>query len=134
MISSIFSQSGVIPFRVQDKTIEILLITSISGKNWIFPKGIVEFGLTPEESAVKEAFEEAGIRGELIPQSIGKYTFKKWGGMINVVVFPFRVSEICDNYPESDLRERKWFRLEEAKTTVHRKELKEILESFESWI
>ena len=56
-----FSQSAVIPYRISKKGLEILLITSLKKKNWIVPKGYIEFNLTPFESAKKEAYEEAGV-------------------------------------------------------------------------
>ncbi|WP_371514877.1 NUDIX domain-containing protein [Brevundimonas denitrificans] len=32
---------------------------------WIFPKGMVEDDMTPARSAAKEAWEEAGVRGDI---------------------------------------------------------------------
>ena len=46
----LYRQSGVIPFRRRGAAIEILLITSRSGKRWVVPKGSVEPDLTPAES------------------------------------------------------------------------------------
>ena len=39
---SYIEQSGVIPYRIQEGKIEILLITSLKKKRWIIPKGIIE--------------------------------------------------------------------------------------------
>ena len=54
-----FKQSGVIP--VLDN--RLVLITSRKSERWIIPKGYVEKGLSPSESAAKEAYEEAGLIG-----------------------------------------------------------------------
>jgi 8-oxo-dGTP pyrophosphatase MutT (NUDIX family) len=62
---SIYRQSGAVPFRVRDGTIEVLLITSLTSGRWIIPKGIIEPQLSSAASAAQEAFEEAGVRGEL---------------------------------------------------------------------
>ena len=43
----------------------VLLIRSAHG--WSFPKGHGEPGETPEETAVREIFEETGIRAEVDP-------------------------------------------------------------------
>ena len=67
-----FNYSGVIPFRYLDGTLQILLITTKSGKKWITPKGNIEKNMTPQQSALKEAEEEAGIKGEILPSLSGK--------------------------------------------------------------
>jgi 8-oxo-dGTP pyrophosphatase MutT (NUDIX family) len=72
---SIYRQSGAVPFRVRDGTIEVLLITSLTSGRWIIPKGIIEPPLSSAASAAQEAFEEAGVRGELsgpVGQSSGR--------------------------------------------------------------
>ena len=35
-------QSGVIPYRIMDGQIEVMLITSSGGKRWVIPKGLIE--------------------------------------------------------------------------------------------
>lgn len=45
----------------------VLLVTSRrKSDNWIFPKGHIEEGETAEEAAVREAHEEAGVRGKVV--------------------------------------------------------------------
>ena len=41
------------------------MVTTMKGK-WTFPKGLVDVGYTDDEIAIKEALEEAGIRGTLL--------------------------------------------------------------------
>ena len=60
-----YRQSAVIPYRLREGRVEILLITSRKGKRWVVPKGILEPELTPAESAAKEAREEAGVSGRI---------------------------------------------------------------------
>ena len=72
-----FNQSGVIPYRVNNGVLEILLITTVKKKKWIIPKGYVEFNLSPFESAKKEAFEEAGIIGSNETYELGTIELKK---------------------------------------------------------
>ena len=104
-----------------------MLITSRSRKRWIIPKGIVENDLSPVESAVKEAYEEAGIKGKLYPTPIGKYKFNKWGGAVTVAVFLLEVTGIFAHWPESYFRERKWVSVQDAVEMVDRKGLKDII-------
>jgi len=113
-----FNKSGVIPFRKNEGGLEILLITSIRKKKWIIPKGYVEFNLSPFESAKKEAFEEAGIIGSNETVELGTIEFKKGNGVTNMKIFSMEVIKILDDYPEKELRKRKWFSVEEASNTV----------------
>jgi 8-oxo-dGTP pyrophosphatase MutT (NUDIX family) len=60
-------RAGGIIFRRQDDKFEYLLVTSNSNKSkWIFPAGHVETGETPQEAALREVLEEAGVIAEII--------------------------------------------------------------------
>ena len=123
----LYNQSGVIPFRRDGDDIKILLITTRHRKRWIIPKGVVEPGLSPQESATEEAFEEAGIRGNIYPETIGEYQYNKWGGVCTVKVFLFEVMEILDNWPENDIRQRRWVSVTEAVEIIEEPALKEMI-------
>jgi len=126
MIETYIEQSGVIPYRLEQGKIEILLVSSRKKKRWVIPKGIVEPDLTPQDSAAKEALEEGGILGEVLPESVGTYTYEKWGGVCRVVVFLLKVTSLEANWLE-DFRERQWFSLSEARKRLDEAELKNIL-------
>jgi len=126
MIETYIEQSGVIPYRLEKGKIEILLVSSRKSKRWVIPKGIVEPDLTPQDSAAKEALEEGGILGEVLPESVGTYTYEKWGGVCRVVVFLLKVTSLEANWLE-DYRERQWFSLPEARKRLDEAELKNIL-------
>jgi 8-oxo-dGTP pyrophosphatase MutT (NUDIX family) len=122
-----FRQSGVIPFRVSDGKVEILLITSASGVRWIIPKGVVEPGMDPGDSAVKEAFEEAGVQGERSPRPIGSYQRQKWGGECTIQVYLLKVQTVLERWPESAERRRAWLTIDEAAHAVEEPALKELI-------
>lgn len=44
----------------------ILLISTQAGRRWQLPKGHIEPGETPEETAVREVREETGVTGRVI--------------------------------------------------------------------
>ena len=71
------NHSCVIPYRISNGSIELLLITSIKKQKWIFPKGFIEFNLSAFESAKKEAYEEAGVIGENETVELGSFELKK---------------------------------------------------------
>ena len=130
----IYPQSAVIPFQINNNKIRVLLITSIKTKKWIFPKGIVEDHLTPQQSALQEALEEAGIEGEILDFSLGVYAYEKWGGICEVTVFPMHVTKILDYWPEAEVRQRKWVSIEKAKKLLSKDDLIKLLMKFEKKI
>ena len=122
-----YRQSAVVPYRRNSTDVEVLLITSRKGRKWIVPKGIVEPDLTPTESAVAEAFEEAGVRGTVSETLLGTYRYSKWGGTCAVDVFPLSVEDELDDWPESTFRRRLWLPLAEAAERVSSDPLAEII-------
>jgi len=122
-----YDQSAVVPFVLIDGALEILLITSRSGKRWVVPKGLIEDDLTAQQSAVREAYEEAGIKGKAYKKSIGEYRYRKWLGTCNVEVFLFEVHDVLEEWPEAHFRQRAWLSVDEAADRVNEKALKKII-------
>jgi 8-oxo-dGTP pyrophosphatase MutT (NUDIX family) len=125
----ILRQSGVLPYQYKNGIIYILLVTTTSKKDWIIPKGKIEKDLTPRESALKEAAEEAGVKGVITGESIGSYTFqkKKTGRICSVEVFPMKVEKEMIEWEEEGKRERCWYPLEVAAARVSNTELQELI-------
>lgn len=124
-----FTQSAIIPYSIKDGELQILLITSIRKKKWIIPKGFIEFNLSAFESAKKEAFEEAGVIGTNETIELGSFTIKKYGGRTNIVVYSMEVEKFKDDYPEKNLRKRKWYTVEEAIEMVSIPEVIKMIET-----
>ena len=122
-----YNQSGVIPIRFREGSLEILLITSRRKKHWVIPKGIIEGELSPQESALEEAYEEAGIRGAVDPEPVGRYQYNKWGGICTVEVFVMRVEEELGTWPEDFFRERRWVDLPTARSMVDNPDLVKLI-------
>ena len=122
-----YMQSAVIPYRERGEEIEVLMITSRKRKRWVLPKGVKELDLSPQDSAAKEAFEEAGIEGLVSEGPIGSYQYDKWGGTCTVEVFTMNVQKVLDEWEES-YRDREWVSLAEAMGRVSEPELKRILQ------
>ena len=110
-----YRQSSVIPYRIKKGRLEILVIASSGNKHCVVPKGIHDPGLTAQESAAKEALEEAGARGTVDDHSLGSYSQEKWGATTQVEVYPMQVEELI---PEEEWEEthrgRKWLPAEKA--------------------
>jgi 8-oxo-dGTP pyrophosphatase MutT (NUDIX family) len=122
-----FDQSGVIPFRKKNGRIEVLLVTSIRKKNWIIPKGFIEYHLTPFQSAKKEAFEEAGVRGGNSTRILGSYMVYKNGSELHSKIYSMRVTRIFKDYPEKNLRKRKWLPVSDAAKKVSIQEIAKMI-------
>ena len=74
----------------------------------------MEIHLSAQQSAAKEAYEEAGVIGSLSPQEFNKYQHKKWGGKMQVQVFLLEVTEILHDWPEMYHRNRQIVPLKQA--------------------
>lgn len=123
----IYRQSAALPYRGESGDLEVLLITSRGGRRWLPPKGLVEPGMTAPESAANEAFEEAGVRGEMSDHRLGRYTQRKWGGVCEIDVFPMRVTAELVDWPEAGIRRREWLPLSEAARRVENEALQAII-------
>jgi 8-oxo-dGTP pyrophosphatase MutT (NUDIX family) len=122
-----FDQSGVIPYRKKDGKLEVLLVTSIRKKNWIVPKGFIEYNMSPFQSAKKEAFEEAGVKGSDTTKILGSYKVRKNGSELLTKIYSMKVTRVFKDYPEKNLRKRKWFSVYDAAKKVEIDELATII-------
>src|SRR5436190_3859966 len=79
---------------------KVCVITSSNGKRWVIPKGLIDPGQTAGETALQEAWEEAGLVGALHPEPIGSYLYEKYGQTCHVIVFVMDVTEVAGEWPE----------------------------------
>lgn len=126
-IAKRLEQVCAIPFRREDSAPEFCLITSLKKKRWIFPKGIIDPGETFVESALKEAYEEAGLRGHILEHELGRFEDFKWDTHLSIRVVMMQVTGCEPQWPETDLRQRKWVSGDEGVELLHKAKLKEFL-------
>ena len=123
-----YNQSSVIPYRLSNGKAEILIVRSSKKKHWVVPKGIHEPGLTAQQSAAKEALEEAGVEGKVDKKVVGNYRYQKWGATCIVEVYALEVSRVI---PESEWQEshrtRQWVSPNQAASLVRQVELGPII-------
>ena len=121
-------QASAIPYRRHDGKLEFCLITSIKRGRWMFPKGIIDPGETYVETALKEAEEEAGLHGSIVGEPLGTYEYHKWGTTLYVKVTLMSVSHADEQWPEADVRQRRWVDAEQARKLLDQAELRELLD------
>jgi 8-oxo-dGTP pyrophosphatase MutT (NUDIX family) len=69
------TSAGGVVVRTSDDAIDVAIIKTHEGR-WQLPKGWIEDGESPEQAAVREAREEAGVLTEHVaPIDIIKYQF-----------------------------------------------------------
>jgi 8-oxo-dGTP pyrophosphatase MutT (NUDIX family) len=110
-----------------------MLLTSRGTGRWVLPKGWAEQDLTGPEVAAKEAFEEAGLVGEVQPDSLGTYSYLKempqaQATACRVEVFAMWVDRQLDDWPERAQQARCWFSPTEAAEKVQEDDLRRLLE------
>jgi 8-oxo-dGTP pyrophosphatase MutT (NUDIX family) len=129
-VSKVFTQSGAIPYRVNNGKIEILLITTRNFQHWVIPKGDIPNGMSPPASAAKEAWEEAGVIGEVDANKLGTYKYRKQGKTYHVKMYLLTVDMLSEDYPEANKRKRQWVEINKAIRLVKFNSLKPILRGF----
>lgn len=110
-------QAGALPYAIVDGRVAVLLITSRRSGKWIFPKGAIEPETTPWDSAAMEALEEAGVSGEISTTPIGSYRTgigSDGATLVDVDVFPLKVTQQHDHWREAGQRLRHWATIPEA--------------------
>lgn len=98
---------------------EVLLVTSSNGR-WILPKGWPIDGMSGSQTAMQEAWEEAGVKkARAAKELVGTYEGRKTvdNGIerdCRVYVYAIMVDKLADKFPEKDKRKRKWVPFDRA--------------------
>ncbi|MCU7844842.1 MAG: NUDIX domain-containing protein [Candidatus Thiodiazotropha sp. (ex Monitilora ramsayi)] len=99
-------------------------------KHWVVPKGVSDPATSLQASAAKEAFEEAGVKGEVGEEALGSYRYEKWGAECTVQVYPMAVTEIIPEAEwEENHRGREWLTPKQAMKRVKQEELKPMIQA-----
>jgi ADP-ribose pyrophosphatase YjhB (NUDIX family) len=106
--------------RLKNGELSILMMSKRRSGKWGIPKGRLNGRLTFGEVAAKEAFEEAGIKGCVSPNSIGMFRVKKrsrsrqQSQVVEVWVYLMEVTDTERHWPEKGKREIRWVSCETA--------------------
>ncbi|OZJ06910.1 hypothetical protein BZG36_00087 [Bifiguratus adelaidae] len=127
--------AGCIPYDA--KTGLVILISSRRHpKRFVYPKGGWENDETVEQAALRETWEEAGLRGRITAQ-VGRFDqpSKQNPNVTGTVhwVYAMEVNEVLDEWPEQSLRIRQSMTIEEALACIGKKQfMQDALRAFQT--
>lgn len=121
-------QIAALPVRFSsDGAMEVYLVTSRGSGRWIIPKGNPIRGLLPQDVAAREALEEAGLVGPVLPRLLGCFPFQRLRGSSGeaclIDVYPLHVERQLKTFPEKGERTVRLCNLETALAIVSSPEL-----------
>ena len=127
-------QYGALPYRLPAgrRRAQFMLITSRESRRWVIPKGWPKKGKSPQYSAAREAFEEAGVVGAVGKRAVGSFSYEKRlknGGVVvcRVRVFALEVTRQSRQWPEKQERVVKWLSASQAAEKVSEPRLSQII-------
>ncbi len=124
-------QAGVIAYTHEEQRGLVVCLVSAKSGGWTLPKGHVDRGYKPHEAAAIEAYEEAGLLGEVTTDAVGHYDYEKNSGKrCRVRLFPMRVSTILTRWDEQYARERIWIEPTEAEHWLEMPDPIRLIEAF----
>lgn len=130
-------QVGALPFVETEGGLLVLLITTRGLGQWTIPKGWPKPGLSEAEMAAREAFEEAGVTGEIGQRSIAEFRYTKRLHMFSwarctVAIYPLRAR--CQHlaWPEQGIRRLLWIEPCQAAAKVKEAQLAKVLRAVET--
>jgi 8-oxo-dGTP pyrophosphatase MutT (NUDIX family) len=117
------TQYGVLPYRLGDEGVEVMLLTSRGTGRWVIPKGWPMVGKKPRVVASIEAKQEAGISGIVGRRPIGSFAYTKSMDdgaerLCECIVFLMLVTNEAPRWREALERRRAWFPRDVASEVV----------------
>jgi 8-oxo-dGTP pyrophosphatase MutT (NUDIX family) len=128
----ILQQVAALPYRYRSNgEIAFLVITSRGTKRLIVPKGWPMKGKPDCIAAAIEAHEEAGVRGDIVKQPIGSFSYLKDVDDVLIPVtanvFPLEVKKVKSRWKEDASRKRKWMSAAKAAEVLSDRGLAELV-------
>lgn len=112
--------AGGVVIRGEGEAAEVVLISVGPQRRWQLPKGLVESGEPPEQTAAREVREEAGVEADLItPIDVIEYWYVATRGervryhkRVHFFLFCYRTGDVADH--DHEVHEARWVPAAEA--------------------
>lgn len=128
-------QCAALPFVCCDDGVFVLLVTTRNTRRWILPKGWTKASLPAHKVAAGEAYEEAGVKGNISKRSIGSFSYRKRlhvfaSATCVLEVYPLEVTRQYIEWREKHQRKTVWLPAKEAAERLSNKRLAQIIVDF----
>ena len=128
------SQCAAIPCVETESGLLVLLITTRGRGRWTIPKGWPKSSVPDSDLAAREAFEEAGVAGEISGKPIGSFSYTKRLHIFSWVrcrvdVYLLLADRQYLSWPEKGSRKLMWVEPSKAATLVRETQLADMLRS-----
>ncbi|MBE9636567.1 NUDIX hydrolase [Salipiger mangrovisoli] len=125
-------QYAALCFRIREGKVKVLLITSRGRQRWTLPKGWPMAGLSPARAAAREAWEEAGVRGEVLETCVGGFTYTKRTSPHPHMALVYQLEVVSQEkkFPERGERKQRWVSPKRAAELVEHPQLARLLREF----
>ena len=125
--------SGGVIFRKNEASVEIALVAVKDGKVWCLPKGIINKGEEPDETAIREVSEETGLKGRVI-EKLGEINYwyylkeeeAKCRKTVHFYLLEYEGGDISKHDWEVD--KAAWFQIDDALKIASHKNERDIIE------
>jgi 8-oxo-dGTP pyrophosphatase MutT (NUDIX family) len=109
------THAGGVVVRRDGPELRFLLVTARRQPGlWVFPKGHIEIGETPEQAAVREVVEEAGVNATVVAP-VGATEFRSARGSVRA---QFYLMEFVSEGSPGEDRRRAWMTGDEARRAL----------------
>lgn len=110
----------------------VLLVTTRGSGQWTIPKGWPKPGMADAALAAREAYEEAGVEGDVAPEPLGSFLYTKRLHLFSWArcsVDVYRLAVRCQrlDWPERTSRKAIWVPPDKAAAMVKEPELAKVL-------
>jgi len=130
---------GIIPIFKSKGEFFVLLVKNSKGGHWGIPKGTPEKDERPEDTAIRELFEETGIKDIGIkdnPVFVEQYNWEQNGNNYSKTnaYYPGFVNEMTKGDQLDEIDELKWVKINEAQNTLTYQSAIDVIAELEAWL
>ena len=111
-------KTGVVATRIRNGFREVLLVSTKKNR-WGLPKGNLIPRLGKKRTALEEAYEEAGVLGEIRNSRRVRLERARW----TLDLYPMRVAKQLRRWPEKAQRTRRWVPVHQLDEWLRRRDL-----------